>query len=389
MTDRTIDLLESIADSLEVPPSYYEKATDRYHSLGEWLHRDDSKVAAFDPRVYLQGAFRYGTVNWSLLGTEKYDLDLVCEVNLDKSDVTQDKLKHLIGDEIKAYAKRYGIKAPTVERNRCWRLDYADDVSFHMDILPCVPEAQDIIHTICSQRVPVHLALKSVAITDKQHPQYRQITRNWPCSNPKGLGDWFEEQARPMALSRMAQLVRDKAYASIDQVPSYEWKTPLQRSIQVLKRHRDVMFKDNPQLAPISMIITVLAARAYRGEARLQDAIEGIVNRMPLFVSDSKPRIPNPVNPGEDFADRWAGKPLREENFWAWHDAVKADLAKLPEILERGTLAADVRRLFRIDLTEEQLKHLEVTAATFIPATPKVSPVTHISASPRPWQRDG
>jgi hypothetical protein len=142
-------------------------------------------VSAFDPRVCLQGSFRYGTVNWSLLGTEEYDLDLVCEVNLDKSDITQNNLtdrcakkvtlfaeilleiqdqmrcgrnlhcaavsKHLIGDEIKAYAKRYGIKAPTVERNRCWRLDYADDVSFHMDILPCVPEAQDIIHTICSR----------------------------------------------------------------------------------------------------------------------------------------------------------------------------------------------------------------------------------------------
>ncbi len=162
----------------------------------------------------------------------------------------------------------------------------------------------------------MHLALKSVAITDKQHPQYRQITRNWPCSNPKGLGDWFEEQARPMALSRMAQLVRDKAYASIDQVPSYEWKTPLQRSIQVLKRHRDVMFKDNPQLAPISMIITVLAARAYRGEATLQNAIEGIVNRIrcsfPIPSREFQTRsIPEKISPiaglENPFAKRTSG----------------------------------------------------------------------------------
>jgi hypothetical protein len=52
-----------------------------------------------------------------------------------------------------------------------------------------------------------------------------------------------------------------------EDVPTYELKTPLQRAIQLLKRHRDVMFVDNLDVAPISMILTNLAGHAYGGEA--------------------------------------------------------------------------------------------------------------------------
>ena len=38
-------------------------------------------------------------------------------------------------------------------------------------------------------------------------------------------------------------------------------RAPLQRAIQLLKRHRDVMFADNPEVEPISMILTNLSGR--------------------------------------------------------------------------------------------------------------------------------
>src|SRR5262245_57986361 len=102
-------LLEAIVELLDIPSSYYEKAADRYRALGRWLHRKESKVATLEPEVYLQGSFRYGTVNRPLMKTEEYDLDLACQVNLDKGDVTQKDLKHLIGHEVKAYAEANGI----------------------------------------------------------------------------------------------------------------------------------------------------------------------------------------------------------------------------------------------------------------------------------------
>jgi hypothetical protein len=358
MNEETSNLLEAIVDLLDIPPSYYKKAAERYISFGKWLHRPESRVVQFDPDVYLQGSFRYGTVNRPLLKTEEYDLDLASEVKLRKGDLTQEALKRLIGLEVKSYADGNGIDAPPVERNRCWRLDYADDVSFHMDILPCLPEDDETILSICALGVPAHLAIKSVAITDRHVPEYRIITPNWPCSNPRGLGDWFEEKAKPGAYQRIAMLVDGKSYRSIDEVPSYEWKTPLQRTIQILKRHRDVMFKDDPEFAPISMIITVLAAKAYGGETTLWGALKRIVDCMPQYIGETRPRIPNPVNPGEDFADRWAGDSRYEKEFRRWHAQAKVDVEKLPGTLQKGNFASEARTLFNVDLTEKQQRTL-------------------------------
>lgn len=383
-------LLEEVTELLDIPASYYEKASDRYHSLGEWLHRDDSKVKAFEPEVYLQGSFRYGTVNRPLFASEEYDLDLVCELRGSKSAATQKQLKLLLGAEVKAYAERYNIKAPPEERNRCWCLDYADDVSFHMDILPCIPEEQRVVQAIIFGGVPKHLAQSAVAITDRRHPQYAEITSLWPTSNPRGLGLWFEEQARPLSRARAQRLVEQKLYASIDAVPPYEWKTPLQRSIQVLKRHRDVMFKDDSDFAPISMIITVLAAKSYQGEADLYDALKGIVTRMRDHVHPQHPRIPNPLNRGEDFTDRWRGDQRYEDNFDLWLETVKVDVAKLPELLKRDRLAENVRKQFRVDLTAEQQKRLQPpTSAATTPAVVKASPAIQIVSAPKPWRCDG
>ena len=72
---------------------------------------------------------------------DDYDLDNVCLLRvLTKGDITQAELKRLYGDEIKGYAQANGMLAPVEEHNRCWRLQYADEVGFHLDTLPCVPE---------------------------------------------------------------------------------------------------------------------------------------------------------------------------------------------------------------------------------------------------------
>jgi hypothetical protein len=311
----------------------------------------------------------------------------VCELLVTKRTTTQKQLKLLLGAEIKAYAERYGIEAPPVERNRCWRLDYADEVSFHMDILPCTQEDEPVVQAVVNHGVPPHLARTSVAITDRRHPRYADVCFDWPMSNPRGIGTWFEEKARPLGRARAQRLVEQKLYASVDAVPPYEWKTPLQRSIQILKRHRDVIFNDSADFAPISMIITTLAAKAYQRETDLYEALKGIVARMEDHVSPRRPRIPNPVNPGEDFTDRWRSDARYEDNFWLWLRTVKADVLNLPELLSDSRIVENVRRRFRIDLTAEQVKRLQPPAAGSVVA--KATPVIHIASAPKPWQRDG
>lgn len=376
-------LLETLVDTLDIPRSYYEKAVRRHQSLGEWLCRPESKLAAFAPHVSPQGSFRYGTVNRPLNGDAEYDLDNVTTLAIPKAAMTQQHLKQLYGAEIKAYAKAHGMLSPVIEKNRCWRLVYSDEVSFHLDTLPCVPEERAITDAIIGHGVPPELAGRSVAITDLRHPLYKQITASWPSSNPRGFARWFEERARPAASVRMRQLVAARTYVSVDEIPPYEWKTPLQRSIQILKRHRDVMFLDHPEVAPISMIITNLAAHAYQGEADLWVALTNIVERMPSYVKPTRPRVPNPTDPAEDYADRWSKDPTLEDNFWAWYTQLKSDLNRVPIMVRGDRLATDVRSAFKIELTENDLARFGPRPGSpfIVTRTPKVE----ISSPPRPW----
>ena len=60
-------------------------------------------------------------------------------------------------------------------------------------------------------------------------------------------------------------------------MPAYkEKKSPLQRVVQILKRHRDLMFNGD-ESKPISIIITTLAARAYNKETDVLDALVNVV----------------------------------------------------------------------------------------------------------------
>ena len=75
-------LLQLVLSEIEIPRSYYEKAVARHRSLGEWLCRPESAVAAFSPVVVPQGSFRYGTVIRPVVQTQKYDLDNVTTLQM-------------------------------------------------------------------------------------------------------------------------------------------------------------------------------------------------------------------------------------------------------------------------------------------------------------------
>lgn len=380
-------LLHFVVQHIDIPKSYYVKAAARHRSLGEWLHRKGSKVAAFNPDVRPQGSFRYGTVIRPLNPEEEYDLDNVCLLRaLSKGQLTQEQLKEFYGDEIKAYAREHSMLAPAEEHNRCWRLRYADEVSFHLDTLPCVPEEVEFIRQLLEQKIPSDLANRAIAITDRKHPQYGVLALDWYTSNPRGFAVWFEQRA---AMGRSRALAEARLRASVEDVPPYEWKTTLQQSIQLLKRHRDSMFRQRLDVAPISMIITNLAAHAYGGETDLATALETIVEGMPNYVRPTLPRVPNPTHPAEDYADKWRKDARLEKSFWEWHAAVKADLATLSTLVGKSSLGRQTRNIFQVDLTEDELRSLGGDGGSPPNISVKTAPVLTIPTAARPWGQNG
>ena len=179
-------------------------------------------------------------------------------------------------------------------------------------------------------------------------------------------------------------LLEKRAGAEIEDVPPYTWRTPLQRAIQILKRHRDVMFVKTPDLAPISMIITNLAAHAYGSEHDLAAALSGIVARMGNYVQVGWPKVPNPTHPAEDYADKWRRQPELERQFYLWLTQVQADVRTL------STASPDARLIekrFALRLSEEQERQIAPPTSLAFGAPLIVTPraVTRIDSAPRPW----
>jgi len=377
--------IQKILEGIDIPRSYYERAVDRYKSLSDWFCREESEIAQFKPVVYVQGSFRLGLVNRPINPDEEYDLDVVCQLILrKKADITQQELKAMVGREVKAYAKTHGIIEPATERNRCWRIDYADEVAFHIDILPCIPEDPAVIENLVALGVDRRLAQTAIALTCKEHADFQVVSNRWPVSNPAGYALWFEDRFGTVGAMRRQLLVEGGVYKSIGAVPTYALKTPLQESIQILKRHRDFMFIKRPDLKPISMIITTLAAHAYQGEVNLADALIGILDRMGQFVAQARPRIPNPVNPGEDFADKWHSVAGLEENFWNWLDQARRDFDRLSSLDD----SADVRKLseskFGVSLPEETRRSSAITVIA-----QRTAPIATADRGPKPWGKNG
>lgn len=377
-------LWTALTDELDIAPSLYEKAADRHRSLGEWLCRPESALARYRPVVRPQGSFRFGTVIKPLVEGATYDLDHVVTLrDLSTQDLSQAELKRLLGIELEAYAHAHGMQALD-EKHRCWRLKYRDAVAFHLDSLPSVPATEAAAIQLQRRGVEERFALRAIGITDDRHPNYRVIGPEWLTSNPSGFARWFEARA---ALG-LTEAAGRSTRASVEPVPQYGWRTPLQRAVQLLKRHRDVMFQGAPTLAPISMIVTNLAAHAYQGEQDLGEAVGGIVERMGQYVHAVAPRVPNPTHPAEDYADKWRLQPALETNFWGWLEQARADVRSLSQ----HELSLDmVERHFAIRFSTDQQQRVtgRSAAPAIAPAAVVRAAAPRIESAPPPWQRTG
>jgi hypothetical protein len=156
-----------------------------------------------------------------------------------------------------------------------------------------------------------------------------------------------------------------------------------------MKRHRDIMFVDYPDRKPISIIVTTLAARAYKGEADLSEAMHKCLTDMGGLINPKSPRVPNPVNPEEDFADKWdkpEGRAKKlEENFWAWLEQARSDFEVISGTRDTNFIEAQAMQKFgsRLNTTDLRRK-LGFTAPAVI-----TSPKSHtiVEAPAKPWKR--
>lgn len=276
------DLLNRIAEKLQLNQSRREKAEECYKAVIKLIEDDKAFFGLYETNIYPQGSYRLGTTVKPMKDDE-YDLDFVLEVNYDYKKMKPiDLLNHLERRlrESDLYRDKITLK------KRCVTINYTGD--FHLDIIPALPNST--------------FKQPDIKISDRK-------LEAWLDSSPKGYIDWFESKY----ISQ--KLLLEKA-ASVETLPEkvpYQFMQPLQRVVQLMKRHNDIYFDNkNEDWAPRSIVLTVLAGTFYN---KLESESESLLHILREISNTIKSNpygiidVKNPANPKENFSDRWHDKP--------------------------------------------------------------------------------
>jgi hypothetical protein len=337
-TTQLDDLLDRIGIKLQLSPTAYDLAVARYGAIAEWLRAEGSPLAEYELEIYPQGSLRIGTTV-KLRGRKEFDLDFVCEFQVDPS-VFPDPIKLL--DMIEARLRAHGTYRTMVDRkNRCIRVTYANE--FYMDILPACPAPSVCLY-----------GEHCVVVPDCD-------ADDWKPSNPKGYALWYEGRAREAVV---------KFRKSVEPLPEqqdYEELATLNRVVQLIKRRRDVFFEKAPKgRAPISIVLTTLAAQNYLGHASVSEAMGVVLNgivRMIPDVAQGRLKVANPTNPAEDLSERWDADPEAYLSFVSWIMSFRVEWEELMQQRGIHNVKAKLEEMFgeRVakEVVEEHIKAYE------------------------------
>jgi hypothetical protein len=333
-------ILDELCADIELTEAQLAAAKTSYGAVGEWLSGSANPLLR-NIRVYLHGSGALGTTV-KPLSREEFDVDLICLVLGLTAHMPPAELKRLIGEQLREHAVYASMLE---EKKRCWRLNYARQ--FHLDVSPT------ILNPACSNGGEL--------VPDKK-------LRDWKPTNPSGYKRLFERRAclqprirypRPPSRHKRAEVAPFPATVTGGGI--------LRRTVQLLKRHRDIYFEHvTAEVAPISIVLTTLAARAYEycvGMFTFDtefDVLVATIRMMPHCIEERIVGgrrtywVPNETTQGENFADRWNTEPARVTAFFAWHAKALADFEQLADLqgldritvnLEKSLGGAAVRRV--------------------------------------------
>jgi len=310
------NLLLETCEELQISQARYDLAVERYKRLNRLLEGSGSPFRQFRPDIYPQGSMALGTTVQPIKGP--HDLDFVLEL----SNYLRGPM-HLI-TELHEFLREHGVYGPMASlKNRCVRIEYADE--FYMDVLPACRNAA--------------AAGTCIMVPDC-------ALQGWSDSNPRGYIKWFKEQSGKRFVARMM----DKAAPIPDQQAVAE-KNALQLMVQLFKRWRDRYYANvDPKLAPISIVLTTLAADTYQGEQSVSRAITSMLTEIVKLIDVSRRagerhlHLSNPSHTAEDLSERWDSNPLAYSAFERGIRDFQQQWMQL--VTRRGNVNAQLESLF-------------------------------------------
>jgi hypothetical protein len=312
------ELLIQVCEELQLTPARYDLAVSRYDALNRLLESAGSPFRYFQPEIYPQGSMALGTTVIPTAGP--HDLDFVLQLSRDHRGIDP---MGLIRSLYEFLRQNVTYRPMTSLKNRCVRIEYADE--FYMDVLPAC----------------LNLAVggSSIKVPDC-------AAKGWCDSNPLGYIEWFKQKSRQLLIDRLLE----KA-APIQPQEAVAEKDTLQLVVQLIKRWRDRYYADyDPKLVPISIVLTTVAALAYRGEQSVSGALTSVLGGIVNLIEASRRagekhlRLLNPSNLAEDLTERWDSNHAAYEAFEAGiHDFHR----RWSQLMSRGgNVNAELEDLF-------------------------------------------
>lgn len=334
-------LFNAFAEELNITDTMLEKAETAYAALGDYLREANSE---WDVVMYPQGSFALGTVVKPIQEEGQYDVDLVVLVK--SPSMTASNLRVSIRKLLENHG-RYEKKIE--DKKPCIRIQYADYSQFHMDIACAKPELG---------KMP---CIEIARYNDDSIYYYDP-------SNPEGYIEWFK---RVMNYERAYEQQR-RFYASTDikklRLPTI--RTPLQKAIQILKRHRDIYYSErSDEYKPDSVIITTLCGLTYDSTQQYAmdsgDVYSAIVNMLRDFGrfigrnANGEYFLSNPSYTQENFLKKWNEDVRYAEHFLRWVESAQRDILEDPNCFiedNPAKLSSALERAFGKDLSEASLR---------------------------------
>lgn len=251
-------------------------------------------------------------------GRVEYDLDLIFEIDCIEGLMPK-LLYEAVRDRLRAHPK-YGKMLET--HPRCLRLTY--EKQFHLDIVPA--------------RTHPHLGVPFIQIPEK--PAQHGDLHRWLTNNPKGLVEWFKSECN----KQLVLLEKADQEPLPQPVPNNE-KPVLAQAVQLLKRHRDVVF-DNADEAPSSIVLTTLAGTFYQGGQFVESTLNQVLDRIALLADRDKlfASVSNPACSDQKLCENWT--PHQCARFADFVLSFRRRLRNLSSMQGVEEIGAELRNLF-------------------------------------------
>lgn len=293
------ELLAIAAANLELDDTRKEQMISAYKAVNDVFDKDEEFFKDYTVNVYAQGSLLIGTTIKPLPGKE-FDLDIV--LKLDDSYLNHTPKE--IYDEVFRVLDNHGTYSPLLQKkNRCIRINYNSD--FHMDILSGCKITSD--------------GTRLMIPNDK-------TLMDWSRTDPKGYDAWFKNisekhKSQFMLTERFVMLTEAKVETE-DLPKDVYFKSPLQRTVQIIKRYRDLYYENKDLVktpAISSIVLTTLLAQSYDEELSIQAALKNAMTKMKGFADNYKYKgirfqVYNPIDlypdkdKRENFTDSWTDK---------------------------------------------------------------------------------